>query len=165
MGIEVKDGMNFITASVIVLMEIRSHGTMIHECMTMTHHHSVGCRHAASSTRVWLRTTSQPPFLQPRQSTITASLLRGHCHSIPNIWVVAAADLQAWVLKKEEEEEEEEDLQACSLAITFRVYLVHTKIRSLVKIETMWRKRWKFMCIRKFWCDGKVRSLKKKVWN
>ncbi len=43
-----------------------------------------------------------------------------------------------------------------------RMCLVHAKIGSLVEIETMWQKSWKFMCVRKFWCDGKVGSLKKK---
>ena len=43
-----------------------------------------------------------------------------------------------------------------------RVCLVHVKIGSLVKIETMWRKSWKFMCVEKFWCNEKVESLKKK---
>ena len=42
-----------------------------------------------------------------------------------------------------------------------RLCLVHTKIESLVEIETMWRKSWKFMCVEKFWCDRKVKSLKK----
>ena len=40
--------------------------------------------------------------------------------------------------------------------------LVHAKIGSLVEIETMWWKSWKFMCVEKFWCNGKVESLKKK---
>jgi hypothetical protein len=44
----------------------------------------------------------------------------------------------------------------------FRVCLVHGKIESLVEIGTMWQKSWKFMCVGKFWCDGKVESLKKK---
>ena len=39
--------------------------------------------------------------------------------------------------------------------------LVHTKIGSLVEIGTMWRKSWKFVCVGKYWCDGKVGSLKK----
>jgi hypothetical protein len=49
-----------------------------------------------------------------------------------------------------------------------RVCLVHAKIGSLVEIGTMWWKSWKFMCVgkfiyvEKFWCDGKVESLKKK---
>ena len=38
----------------------------------------------------------------------------------------------------------------------FRVCLVHAKIKSLVEIGTMWQKSWKFMCVGKFWCDGKV---------
>ncbi len=37
----------------------------------------------------------------------------------------------------------------------------NTKIESLIEIGTMWRKSWKFMCVGKFWCDGKVESLKK----
>ena len=42
------------------------------------------------------------------------------------------------------------------------VCLVHVKIKSLVEIGTMWKKSLKFMCVEKFWCDKKVRSLKKK---
>ena len=46
--------------------------------------------------------------------------------------------------------------------LRYRACLVHVKIRSLVKIKTMWRKSWKFVCVEKFWCDKKVGSLKKK---
>jgi hypothetical protein len=40
--------------------------------------------------------------------------------------------------------------------------LVHAKIGSLVEIGMMWWKSWKFICVEKFWYDGKVGSLKKK---
>jgi hypothetical protein len=49
----------------------------------------------------------------------------------------------------------------CSSTL-LRVCSVHAKIKSLVKIRTMWWKSWKVMCAGKFWCDRKVKSLKKK---
>jgi hypothetical protein len=42
------------------------------------------------------------------------------------------------------------------------MYLVHAKIKSLVEIGTLWRKSLKFMCVEKFWCNEKIKSLKKK---
>ena len=48
-----------------------------------------------------------------------------------------------------------------SIVYSTRVCLVYIKIGSLVKIETMWQKSWKFVYIGKFWCDEKVESLKK----
>jgi hypothetical protein len=41
------------------------------------------------------------------------------------------------------------------------VCLVDAKIGSLVEIGMMWRKNWKFVFVEKFWCDGKIGSLKK----
>ena len=49
-----------------------------------------------------------------------------------------------------------------NIILIYRVCLVHAKIESLVENGTMWWKSWKFMCVGKFWCDGKVGSLKKK---
>jgi hypothetical protein len=43
--------------------------------------------------------------------------------------------------------------------------LVHAKIGSLVEIGIMWWKSWKFVCVGKFWCDGKIGSLKKKKFG
>jgi hypothetical protein len=43
----------------------------------------------------------------------------------------------------------------------WKVCLVHSKIESLIEIGIMWWKSWKFMCVGKFWCDEKIKSLKK----
>jgi hypothetical protein len=44
--------------------------------------------------------------------------------------------------------------------LDLRVCLVHAKIGSLVEIEMMWRKSWKFMCVGKFWVMEKL-----KIWR
>ena len=45
----------------------------------------------------------------------------------------------------------------------FQGVFIRAKIKSLIEIETMWRRNWKFVCVGKFWYDEKVKNLNKKL--